>query len=217
MFNHKVYLLLIMFSVLISSGTGKSVSYDQNVDEGGCSSYETSHTIDRFNLHRRSPTNGWIILMSSKHIAYHLGMSLNGDKTLPEEEMKNLCIRVDKYGIQSYYHKRQETLLNCTYSNFENIYCYSTDANRHPHESGPVKITFVWNDYYTYNVLMVMCADEPNEKYWMMGSNSEELSSSVKSTVLSYVSKLGFDTDKTLYHERSRCTEGGLEETGWLG
>ncbi|CAL8117401.1 unnamed protein product [Orchesella dallaii] len=144
-------------------------------------------------------------------------MQISGNSSLPEEQLQQLCIRVDKYGIMSFRNNNTKVLLNCSYSGFEDIYCYPTDRKAHHHVAGPFKITFFWNDETTDNLIMVLCASRSSEKYWMMGSSKNTLNGGVKSEVLSNVGSLGFDSSKVLYHSRSTCHEVGLDKHGWFG
>ncbi|CAL8117383.1 unnamed protein product [Orchesella dallaii] len=217
MWKRNGYLILLFVCISVLSCLVDCLDYDREVEERGCAKYTTSSTLYKRNVHYNTLEKGWVVLLSSKHIAYHLGMQIHGNSSLPEEKLQQLCIRVDRDGIISYHNNNKKVLFNCTYSGFEDIYCYPTDRRAHHHVAGPLKITFVWNDETTDNLIMVLCASRSNEKYWMMGSSTETLNSGVESDVLGFVGNLGFDSSKVLYHSRSTCHEGGLGKHGWFG
>ncbi|CAL8081829.1 unnamed protein product [Orchesella dallaii] len=147
-----------------------------------------------------------MIPMSSKHLAYHMGFQLTGNESLHEADLQELCLRVNRKGIIS-YHDVKTTLFSCNYTWSKPVHCYSTESKPHPHAVGTITITLVWMDDTSRHLLLVLCASEAKQKYWLLASNEAVIDSKIKTKVLNTISGLGFDRKTVLYHDHSKCTE----------
>ncbi|ODN01225.1 hypothetical protein Ocin01_05451 [Orchesella cincta] len=173
-------------------------SYHDKIEEGNCrDEYKLWPDINYFGVARATPSGGWMIPMSSKHFAYHLGLQLTGNHSLPEKDLRELCLRLNHKGIISYTHSNV-TLFTCNYTSYE-------------HVNWAVTTTMVWTDETSNHLLMVLCAKEAKEKYWVLASSSPTVDSETKSKVLSIITELGFDDSKVLYHDHSNCKDKGAK------
>ncbi|CAL8071492.1 unnamed protein product [Orchesella dallaii] len=137
------------------------------------------------------------------HVHY---LRLTGNESLPEADLQELCLRVNRKGIIS-YHDAKTTLFSCNYTWSKPVHCYSTESKPHPHAVGTITITLVWMDDTSRHLLLVLCASEAKQKYWLLASNEAVIDSKIKTKVLNTISGLGFDRKKVLYQDHSKCTE----------
>ncbi|CAL8140393.1 unnamed protein product [Orchesella dallaii] len=208
MICNKILVVMLLLALGSLGCEGKS-AYHKEIEEGDCKSeYTKWKNINYLGIARQTPHEGWMIPMSSKHLAYHLGRQLTGNDSLPETDLQQLCLRLTHKGIIS-YHNANTTLFYCNKTMFQAVNCYSTAVEPHHHAAGPITMTLVWIDESSHHILMVLCASEPNQKYWLLASNEAVVDPNTKSKVLGIVSDLGFDSNKVLYHDHSQCTEAG--------
>ncbi|CAL8120257.1 unnamed protein product [Orchesella dallaii] len=182
-------------------------------DDESYTEYRVQMLCPGMHIARQGPSVGWMIPLSSKHFAYHLGYQLTGNNSLPEADLQGLCLRVNRKGITS-YHNGKTQLFHCNKTLTTPVKCYSTDSTPHRHVDGAISITLVWTDDSSRHLLAVLCAPEANRKYWFLASNEAVVDSEVKTKVLNIISDLGFDRKQVLYHSYSKCTEG--ENSGFL-
>ncbi|CAL8077594.1 unnamed protein product [Orchesella dallaii] len=203
-----ILLLLLAAGVLACVA---NPAYDKEIAEDNCkSAYPKGHHINYFKIIKQTRNEGWMVPMSNKHLAYHTGVQMTGNVSLPEEELKEICLRISDKGVFS-HHNPHAILVFCNFTNFLHANCYFLGGNPHHHVAGPLKVTVAWTDKGSHNILLVLCALEDNQPYWLLMSKSAEVESEVRTEVLSVISNLGFDSNKTLYYDQSKCTdrEGG--------
>ncbi|CAL8079444.1 unnamed protein product [Orchesella dallaii] len=200
----KISVLLLLFALGALACEAKT-AYHTDIEEGDCKShYSPWDNIHYVKIVLQTPGIGWMIPMSSKHFAYHLGYQLTGNTSLPEADLQGLCLRVKPTGITSYYNAKTR-LFSCNDTLSEPVKCYSTESTPHRHV----------DDESSSRLLIVSCSSEATQKYWFLASNEAVVDSEVKTKVLNIISDLGFDRKKVLYHDHSKCTEGkGPSEFG---
>ncbi|CAL8078777.1 unnamed protein product [Orchesella dallaii] len=203
----KISVVLLLFALGTLACEAKS-AYHKEIDEGYCKShYSTWDDINYVGIAWQGPTVGWMVPISSKHFAYHLGYQLTGNNTLPEADLQGLCLRVNRKGITS-YHNGKSQLFICNTNNTLTtpVKCYSTDSTPYRHDQYLLH-WLVWMDDSSRHLLLVLCAPEAGRKYWFLASNEAVVDSEVKTKVLNIISDLGLDRKQVLYHTYSKCTE----------
>ncbi|CAL8077138.1 unnamed protein product [Orchesella dallaii] len=224
-FGLSIFLLVNLFTSIIGEaeqsaydrdvdpyiiGETEQSAYDKEVDEGDCTRNYTTHAqVTTGNMMVKTTSLGWVVHMSSNHMAYHLAKQMLMTDDLPQKTLEGLCLRVDRNGIVSHFKGEKRTLMKCTYPYpyLENVRCNPKYVPVDHHLSGRFKATLAWSDDNGDNLIVVLCSRYARKKYWIMGSTSEELSSDVKSQVIDALSGLGFDSKQVLYQDRTNCNE----------